>query len=90
VLADVLRDAVGGAGSVRLFEGRAPSLQLAALAGVLDALLDFPDGVEVFVELLLVARAVAGSRLPNMLRLMPWRTRILIAADQAAAVASFE
>ena len=43
VLADVLRQAVGRAGDVRLVERGAPALELAGLAGRFDALLDFAN-----------------------------------------------
>ena len=40
MLVDVLRDAVGGAGHVRLVERRPPALEAVVLAGLLDPLLD--------------------------------------------------
>ena len=46
-----------GRGMFGLVERRPPALQLALLAGLLDALLDLADGVEVLVELALVGRA---------------------------------
>ena len=55
VLADVLRDAVGGAGDVRFVEGRPPALQLSALSGVRNPLFHVANGVEILVELALIA-----------------------------------
>ena len=55
VLADVLRDAVGRTRDVRLVERGPPALQFATLARVLDALLHVAHGIEILVELALVA-----------------------------------
>ena len=58
---DVLGDAVGGAGFVRFCESWAPALEFAALAGVFEALFDIADGVEVFVELVLIVAAEVAA-----------------------------
>ena len=40
MLGDILRNAIGRAGDVGLFQGRSPALQFAFLSGLFDALLD--------------------------------------------------
>ena len=54
VLDNILRVAVLGARHVRFPKGWSPTLNLTAFAGAFDALLHFADGVQIFVELLLV------------------------------------
>ena len=54
VFADILGNAIRRTWDIRFCQGRAPPLQLALFAGVLDALLHFAHGVEVFVQLALV------------------------------------
>ena len=61
VFGDVLGDAVGGAGFVWFCQSRAPALEFAALAGVFEALFDIADGVEVFVELVLIVAAEVAA-----------------------------
>ena len=50
VLVDVLRHAVGRARLIRFGQRGPPALQPLRLAGLVDPLLHFPDGREIFVE----------------------------------------
>ena len=63
VLDNVLRVAVRRARNVRLGQSRSPALQFAAFAGALDSFLHLTDGVEVFVEFLLVEPADVASQI---------------------------
>jgi len=55
VFGDILGDTVCRSGSIGFFEGGFPALEFTALSGAADALFDFANGVEVFVEFLLIA-----------------------------------
>ena len=57
VLGNVLRDAVGRAGHIRLGQRRPPALQFALLAGMVDALFHVANRVEILVELAAVVEA---------------------------------
>ena len=63
VLNDVLRIAIVRARYVWLGQSRPPALQLAAFAGALDSFLHLTDGVEVFVEFLLVEPADVAAQI---------------------------
>ena len=57
VLCDVLRDTVGRARSVRLFDGWAPALEFSTFPGVLEPFLDISDAFEIFVKFVLIILA---------------------------------
>src|SRR5205823_14326895 len=57
VIGDVLRNAVRRTRNVRLREGRPPALQFAFLAGIFDSHLYIANGIEILIELELIAGA---------------------------------
>ena len=83
VFPDVLRDAVGRTFDIRFVEGGPPALQLAALAGIVDALLHVPHGVEILIKLALVTAADVPPQILGILHhriqhaLVPGRDLIL-------------
>ena len=63
VLHDILRIPVLRARHVGLGERGPPALQFAAAAGALDPLFHFADGVQIFVELLLILPADVAPKI---------------------------
>ena len=66
MLDDVLRVAVLRARDIRLGQCWPPALQFTSFAGTLNSLFNLPDGIQIFVELLLVESADVAAQIPRI------------------------